>query len=355
MDIEKLVKVRNSKKAAHGGDVWSEDVKFDFSSNVNPLGPPKRVKEALSRGIGKIHHYPDINATELRSAISEYVGVKPGNITLGNGSTELIKNFCEVFIRGGNVVIPIPTFSEYEVYSRLYGAKLQYTSLELEEIIEAIDKDTGAVFLCNPNNPTGSLFDENEILMVVEAALDASALVFLDEAYIEFSDSRSFGSRVQGFENLFVLRSLTKFFSLAGLRVGYGVANKSLIRCMEKVRIPWNVNTLAQVAGIESLRDEKFIKTSRDFMKTEWDFLFDELSKFLKVERSHANFFLINLEGKIKALELKETLLEKGILIRDCSTFTGLDDNFIRVCIRKHETNVRLIEELKFLESLHAD
>lgn len=347
MDIKKLVKVGNSKKAAHGGDVWSRNVKFDFSSNVNPLGPSERVKEALSRGIGKIHHYPDINATELLAAISEYVGVKPENIIPGNGSTELIKNFCEVFIRGGNVVIPIPTFSEYEVYSQLYGAKLRYTSIESKKIIEAIDENTDAVFLCNPNNPTGSLFDENEILMVVEASLDASALVLLDEAYIEFSDGRSFGSRVQEFENLLVLRSLTKFFSLAGLRVGYGVANKNLISCMEKVRIPWNVNTLAQAAGIESLRDEKFIKTSVDFIKTERDFLFEELSKFLKVERSHANFFLIDLEGQIKAPELQERLLEKGILIRDCSTFTGLDDNFIRVCIRGHEETVRLIEELR--------
>jgi len=347
--IENIVpeEIRKSKKAVHGGDVWSQDVKFDFSSNVNPLGPPDRVKDALSRGIREIHHYPDINATELRAAISEYVGVKPENVTPGNGSTELIKNFCEVFTRGRNVVIPVPTFSEYEVYSQLYGRELQHTSLESEKIIEAIDGNTGAVFLCNPNNPTGSLLDENEILKVVEAALDASALVFLDEAYIEFTDSRSLCNRVQEFENLFVLRSLTKFFSLAGLRAGYGVANKGLISCMEKVRVPWNVNTLAQVAGIESLRDERFIKTSADFIKTERDFLFDVLSKFLKVKRSHANFFLIDLEGRIKAPELKERLLEKGILIRDCSTFTGLDDNFIRVCIKRREENVRLVEELR--------
>ncbi len=347
MDIEKLVNVGSSKKAAHGGDVWSQDVKIDFSSNVNPLGPPDRVKEALSRGIGTIHHYPDINATKLQAAISDYVGVGPENVTLGNGSTELIKNFCEVFVRGGNVVIPVPTFSEYEVWSHLYGAELQLVSFESKKIIKSIDENTSAVFLCNPNNPTGSLFDESEILMMLEAALDASALVFLDEAYIEFSDGESLCRRVCEFENLFVLRSLTKFFSLAGLRVGYGVANKRLITCMEKVRIPWNMNTLAQAAGIESLGDEAFIKTSRNFIKTEREFLFRELSKFLKVKRSHANFFLIDLEGKTRAPELKDTLLKKGILIRDCSTFTGLNDNFIRVCIRKHEENVRLIEELK--------
>lgn len=343
-----IEEIKKLKKAAHGGDVWSHDVEIDFSSNINPLGPPERVKEAISRGIEKIHHYPDINATELRSAISEYVSVETENVTLGNGSTELIKNFCEVFVNGGNVVIPIPTFSEYEVWSRLYGAELRYTSFESKKIIKSIDKDTCAVFLCNPNNPTGTLFDEKGILGVLEAALDASALVFLDEAYMEFTDATSFCSRVQEFKNLLVSRSLTKFFSLAGLRAGYAIANRDLIAYMEKVRVPWNVNTLAQIAGIESLKDKEFIKTSREFIQTERNFLFNELSKFLKVEKTHANFFLIDLEGKIKSSKLKEALLKKGILIRDCSTFTGLDDNFIRVCIRKHGENVRLIEELRF-------
>jgi threonine-phosphate decarboxylase len=339
-------KTQKIEKPPHGGDVWSKPVNIDFSSNVNPLGPPERVKEALTRAIEEIRHYPDINASKLKEAISGYVGTPPENITPGNGSTELIKNFCEVFVGAGNVVIPAPTFSEYEYFARLYGASVQSVPLDTKKIIDAIDKDADAVFLCNPNNPTGTIFDEDEILDVLNAANDASAFVFLDEAYIEFSDGKSFVSRVQEFENLFVSRSLTKFFSLAGLRVGYGVANKGLIDCMEKVRIPWNVNTLAQMAGIESLKDKKFIETSKEFIKKERDFLFNELSKFLKVEKTHANFFLIDLDGKIKSSQLKEALLEKGMLIRDCSTFTGLDDNFIRVCIRKHDENARLIEEL---------
>lgn len=347
MDIKKLVKVGECKKAAHGGDVWSHDVKIDFSSNVNPLGPPKRVKRVLKRGIENIYHYPDMDAVKLRSALSEYVGVELENVISGNGSTELIKNFCEVFIRGGNVVIPVPTFSEYEVYSVLYGAELRCVPLKTDAIVDAIDKDTSAVFLCNPNNPTGSLFSARDILAVVEAALDASTPMLLDEAYIEFSDGESICSRATEFENLFVLRSLTKFFSLAGLRIGYGIANKRLVACMEKVRVPWNLNTLAQAAGIESVYDKDFIKSSEEFIRTERGFLFCELSKFLKVEKSHANFFLICLDKKIKAGKLKEMLLRKGILIRDCSTFTGLDDNFIRVSIKKHEENVRLIDELK--------
>ncbi|MBU2559333.1 threonine-phosphate decarboxylase CobD [archaeon] len=335
------------KKPAHGGDVWSQEVETDFSSNVNPLGPPERVKEALIGAIDDIHHYPDIDAAELKAAISKYVGTSPENITLGNGSTELIKNFCEQFARGGNVVIPIPTFSEYEYFARLNGSEVRHALLETKKIIESIDRNTSAVFLCNPNNPTGTLFDEREIETLIKAALDASALVFLDEAYIEFSESKSFADRACEFENLVVLRSLTKFFSLAGLRIGYACAAKELIDAMERARVPWNVNTLAQVAGIESLKDTKFIDTSKEFIKKEREFMSSELSKFLKVEKTHANFFLIDLDGKITSGELKGRLLKKGMLVRDCSTFAGLDDNFIRVCIRRHDENAKLIEELR--------
>jgi threonine-phosphate decarboxylase len=336
-----------NKKPFHGGDVWAHDVKVDFSSNVNPLAPSDGVKDVIKKAINDIHHYPDIDAAELKEAISKYAGVPPENITLGNGSTELIKNFCEIFSRGGNAVIPEPTFSEYEYFSKLAGAKIKSTSLDSKKIIDSIDKDTKAVFLCNPNNPTGTLFDDDEILEIIGAAQDASALVFLDEAYIEFSEGKSFAVRAQDFENLLVLRSLTKFFSLAGLRVGYACAGKELIDSMEAARVPWNVNTLAQVAGIESLKDKKFIDASKEFIKKEREFMFCELSRFLKVKKTHANFFLIDLEGNIKSHELKGKMLGKGILIRDCSTFSGLDDNFVRVCIRKHDENQMLIEELK--------
>lgn len=335
------------KRPLHGGDIHSRDVEIDFSSNVNPLGPPKDVERVLKRGIEKIQDYPDINASELKKAIAKYIGTLPQNVTLGNGSSELIKNFCEVFVAEGNVVIPGPTFSEYEYFASVYGSEIMHTQLDTKKIIETTDSDTDAIFLCNPNNPTGTIFNENEIQEVVEAARDVSAVVLLDEAYVEFSDCESFADRTREFENLVVLRSLTKFFSLAGLRIGYGAASKGLTDCMEGVRVPWNINSMAQAASIESLKDIKFIETSKDFIKKERDFLYSELSKFLKVENTHANFFLIDLDGKIKSGELKEALLKKGILIRDCSTFTGLDDNLIRVCIRRHDENIRLIEELR--------
>ncbi len=335
------------KKPAHGGDIYSHEVEIDFSANVNPLGPPDGVKEVLIGAIEDIHHYPDIDATELKAAISNYVATPPENITLGNGSSELIKNFCEVFVGEGNAVIPGPTFSEYEYFASLYCNDIRHTPLDVRKIIDSIDKNTDAVFLCNPNNPTGTLYNEGEILEITRAALDASAFVLLDEAYIEFSEGESFAPRASEFENMVLLRSLTKFFSLAGLRIGFACANKDLIDDIEASRVPWNINSLAQVAGIEALKDTEFIESSKEFIKKEREFMSSELSGFLRIEKSYANFFLIDLEGKIKSGDLKEALLKKGILIRDASSFAGLDDNFIRACIRKHDENLKLIEELR--------
>lgn len=362
MKLEVREEIRKLKKAVHGGDVWifsrrrfcsakSSDVKIDFSSNINPLGPPKKAMKVVENSLWKCAYYPDSNAGELKKALSEYLGVSalPSNIIVGSGSTELIKNFCEAFInKGDEILIPQPTYSDYEVYAKLYGGRI--TFVPEKKILGAIDSKTRAVFLCNPNNPTGGAIEKYTLEKIIEKTQSCDSLVFLDEAYIEFTDQESFCSQIQDFENLFVLRSLTKFFALPGLRFGYGAANKKIIECLEKLRLPWNVNTLAQVAAVESIKDKKYTRESKKFMKRERDFLYRELSKIqkLKVFPSEANFFLIDLrKAGIKAPTAKKKLIEKGMLIRDCCSFRGLNEYFIRVCIRKREENLKLIKELK--------
>lgn len=372
MNIKK--EIRQSKKAVHGGDVWnyfqdsvssehelaSARVTIDFSSNINSMGPSKKAIEAIRQDLWKIPYYPDSSSKELKKALSRYLGTNARNITLGNGSTELIKNFCEVFLqKDSEAIIPEPTFSEYEVYSKLNGARIKHVHAKKEEgfvidhkrIIDEINNKTKVVFLCNPNNPTGKILEGRDIEKIIESAYDYDTLVFLDEAYIEFTDFESLCQKIEDFDNLFVLQSLTKFFSLAGLRVGYGIGNKKFIEYLEKVRIPWNVNILAQTAAIASINDKEFIDESKSFIKRERQFLFKELLKTgLKVYESQANFFLIDLrEAKIKAPEMKKRLVEKGMLIRDCCSFNGLDEYFIRVCVRKREENLRLLEELRHI------
>lgn len=367
MEADIRPEVRRLKKAIHGGDVWEffsdaslrEGGALDFSSNVNPLGPPKKALDAVKGSLDKLEFYPDPDSRELKRAVSEYLEVGVDHVTVGNGSTELIKNFLELVAKKGyNVVIPEPTFSEYGVCSRLYGARVKHVYAEGDEnfafvpekIIEEIDGETKVVFICNPNNPTGKTLKEKELEEIIESAYENDSFLFVDEAFIEFSSAKTLCHRIDEFDNLFVLRSITKFFSLPGLRVGYGIGGERLIDYLERIRIPWNVNLLGQIAAIESMRDRRYIEKTKTLIKRERDFLFEQLTNIdhLKTYDSDANFFLIDIRGtQIKAPEMKRRMIEKGVLIRDCGSFEGLDRYFIRVSVRKRDENLVLLEGLR--------
>jgi len=335
------------RKPVHGGESYLYPEAIDFSSNINPLGPSKKVIEAIKNNIENIAHYPS-KGEKLKKTIAEKFDLRQENIALGNGSSELIKNFCEAFLgKGDRVLISSPTFSEYEYFSRLRGAEVYHFNLPEEQELEAEilnRKGFKAVFLCHPNNPTSHIFKN------LEALLEKSrALIFVDEAYIEFSEADSFLGLVKNYDNLFILRSLTKFYSMAGIRIGYAVSGRENIENIEKHQPPWNINTLALEAARAALKDDSFIKESKEFFKREREFLFRKLSDVDNIEvfQSYANFFLIKVN--LPAAEAKEKLLRKGILVRDCSSF-GLE-NHIRICIRKRKENLRLLEALEELNA----
>jgi threonine-phosphate decarboxylase len=354
-------RIKKAKKAVHGGDAFRYGDVVDFSSNVNPFGPSKKAMAALRAAVRDIQVYPDPDARRLKEAIGDYLGVALESVTVGNGSTEVIKNFCEVFIRPGDrVLLPVPTFSEYRVYLDLYGAEVEEIplaggfGLPLDGIKEGME-GARALFLCNPNNPTGRLIPEEDLEEILGLAGKHGTLVFVDEAYIEFTEGKSLCRRAETSENLFVLRSLTKFFSLAALRVGFGVSSPGLIKYAEKVRIPWNVNALAIEAAVASLNDADFIEESRRKVKREREFLKRGLERLFEVVESDAHFFLVSLESKgIAAPELKAELLKKGILIRDCSSFESLDKTYFRVSIQRRGENRLLLKSLEdVLEARH--
>lgn len=344
------------KKAAHGGEVWRYFQKdfVDFSSNVNPLGPSERAMDAVRDALWKCAYYPDPDSRELKGAIGEYMELEEGNITVGNGSTELIKNFVEAFVRRGErIAILGPTFSEYEVFGRLYGAEISFHQAPREEEFRfddiQVEDGTRALFICNPNNPTGKALGRKRLEGLIEEAGDKECFVFLDEAYIEFTGLRSFCRMATECENLFVLRSLTKFFSLPGMRVGFGVGNEEMIDYLERLRIPWNINILAQTAAIESMKDTEYQGRVKRFIDEERAFFYRGMRGLgLETHASEANFYLTDLtKNGITAPELKGDLIKKNILIRDCSTFTGLDGRYMRTSVRTREENLRLFEELK--------
>ena len=357
--------IRNLGRVEHGGEVWKHlgnprEI-LDFSSNVNPLGAPPKILRVLRKSLRLIRHLPDDDSAAVKEAAAEYLGrpVKPSNIIVGNGSTELIHLFALTFVKKGEkCLIPIPTFGEYEAAVRKAGGQPRFLrlktstnfTLKISEILGRLKSERNkAVFLCNPNNPTGQVISKKELVGLLDETLDMGLMVFLDESYVEFSGGGSLVTLVNEYPNLFVLRSLTKTFGLMGLRIGYGVASKEVIEFMSKVRISWNVNVLAQIAAVAALKDRVHLEKARRIIYKERSFLFRGLWKVkgFNVLPTKANFFLIDVKKSgFNAPGLKEEMLKHRILIRDCSSIRGLNHHYIRISVKRHQENKKLLNAL---------
>ena len=368
--VENLVKdnIKKLKPCVHGGDILDAADKsglrreeiLDFSSNVNPLGPSEKALEAAKKSFKEIPTYPDSNCFKLRQAIaSHFTGINKNNVVIGNGSTELIYLFAEVFLKKGEIaLIPTPTFGEYESAVRKTGETAKFVQVDENFNVDAnaYSSEMAAakiVFLCNPNNPTSILIPNKTLTRIVERALEQNSLVFLDEDFLEFVENEkalSLISNIKRYPNLFILRSFTKIYGLTGLRVGYGIGNEEIINALSCAKIPWNVNCLAQAAAVAALKDEDHLRVTRELIKKEKTCLLTDLRKFrsFKVYPADANFFFIDIrKSGLTATELANKLLQQGILIRDCTSFRGLDQYYIRVAIKTRYENERLIEVLR--------
>ena len=359
--------VRQLKPCVHGGEVWDVAVEtgkslrdfVDFSSSVNPLGPSPKAFDALREGFGKLTFYPDSNSTALREAIACHYGLDKRNVIVGNGSTELIYLFAEVFLKQGDVaLVPSPSFGEYESAVRKAGGEPRFVSLDsgFHVDAEAFKREMcGAkvVYLCNPNNPTGLLIKHSNLVEIVEAALAEDVLVFLDEDFIEFVDDEATQSLIgdlKRFPNLFVLRTFTKFYGLTGLRVGFGLSDAGIIDVLSRVKMPWSVNSLGQAAAAAALLDKAHNVKTRAVIRSEREFLFNELTKLkgFRVYEADANYFFLDVRSSgFSASQLRQQMLKKGILVRDCSSFHGLDGFYVRVAVRTHEENKRLMDAFR--------
>lgn len=347
----------------HGG-IYSVDpslVKIDFSSNVNPLGVSKNVLSSIKKDLGSLSSsYPDPECNDLKKSLSDYLNIHCECINVGNGATEIIHNFARMFARK-KVIIPSPSFCEYELASRRMGASiflvpLQNLNLNADQIIEKA-KGSDAIFLCNPNNPTGLLYRKS--LKTIIERVDNSTKILVDECFIELvneSDRHTMIRNIGEFDNLIILRSLTKSFGLAGLRLGYSVSNSKLAKKLAAGRISWNVNGIAQRAGIVALTDLEHLTKARAVVKEERDFMYVNIRKKTQCfvpSKSDANYFLIRLtNNKYSSTEIRDSLLtQSGVLVRDCSTFSRMGSNYIRVAIKNHGENLILINALESIEN----
>jgi threonine-phosphate decarboxylase len=348
------------KPVVHGG-LLSKNTPLsgvlDFSSNVNPMGMPKKTKSILRKHIEKINDYPDIHSTKLITALSHHLNIPETNLLVGNGAIEIIYNFCNAFLsKNTPVLIPIPTFAEYEVASKLNNAKVLFyktmnLSNNLSQFISKIPKN-GCIFICNPNNPTGKLIPKKDLLKIIHISKKKNCLVFIDECFIELvpESNQSVVSNVTKFDNLIVLRSLTKSFGLAGIRIGYAASSKYIASILKKTKIPWSVNIMSQYAAIHSLNDKSHLSRTNFLIKKEYDFLKKNISKIKGFEfiDSSTNFILI--KTKQDSTKLQKKLLDKKILVRDCTNFPGLNNHFIRIAIRSHKDNLKLVNALEMLK-----
>ncbi|SMO73768.1 L-threonine O-3-phosphate decarboxylase [Melghirimyces algeriensis] len=365
------------ERYGHGGDRWtagemfarSADTFIDFSANINPLGPPDAVmrvlREALEdKGAPVLTRYPDPRARNLKRALAKRYGLSEECLMIGNGGAELI-DLVNAAVRPSRVGVMTPSFAEYEASARKRGQETVYLPTEEREGFqpepEALFKWVRTVdlaYLGHPNNPTGLTIPYRQLLAVAEEAAIAGTVLVIDEAFLDFvpdGQAHSLLSRLMDFPTTVLLRSMTKFYALPGLRLGWGVASPDWIRRIEAHQVSWSINGLAQLAGEAALTDQFFEKATHRWLSVERDFLMDGLQKLSGVRPipGEVNYFLLKLDSSVLegsagvSRRLQKALGERGILIRDCSTYPGLDDTYVRVAVRSRKENALLLQKLE--------
>lgn len=351
----------------HGGDIYQGGIRYDFSVNVNPLGLPSKVKEVLRASVDHWDRYPDPECRELTERLAEYHKAEKGRIVCGNGAADLIYRLvCR--IKPCQALLPSPTFSEYEQALRQAGCRNRFFCLKEEqdfsidvERMAGMLEEGEAVFLCNPNNPTGLALDAGQVKIMADACKRKHGLLILDECFCEFLDKPgdySFMERIKEYPEAVILRAFTKSYAMAGLRLGYAVCGD--IGLAGRLRLtgqPWGVSIPAQEAGAAALGESGYLEQARILVRKEREWMGKRLAGLgFKVFPSQANYLLFKDEEEHRHGYLWDGLRKKGILIRDCGNFNGLERKeggdgvrYYRVGIRSHEENERLLEAVSDL------
>lgn len=349
----------------HGGDIfaWARRIGLDpteiidFSASINPLGPPAMARRAFLKSYGDIACYPDVEVRELRDALARRHGVKPEEVLLGNGSTQLIYLLCRA-LRPRRGLVVSPAFSEYANALKLVDARVQAYflsaedgfTLSLEEFMKEWEESVDMVFLSNPNSATGQVIPRGHMQEMARLALKKRSFLVVDEAFMDFVESESIKDLIRENPYLIVLRSLTKYYSIPGLRLGYLLTHSQTAEVMAPHQEPWSVNGPAQKVALACLADATFSSKTARWLERERTFLLKGLAQVrgLHPYPSKVNFVLVGLDGiGITAPELRSHLLRKKILIRSCDSFSGLGSKYFRAAVRLRKNNARLIEGLE--------
>ena len=350
----------------HGGNIYEIARQFnlnpgeiiDFSAPINPLGISKRAERKMREGFSAVLHYPDPHSADLTQTLAQFHGLKEDQILAGAGSTEFIYAIPRI-LQPRRVLIMTPAFSEYE--NALEGSDCSIHFFEAKEedgfevsvegLLLTLTEGYDALYLGNPNNPTGILTEKKDLLKVLGKTEQEKIWLILDEAFIDFIEEESLKKEAASCSRLIILRSLTKFFALPGLRVGYIISNGEVIHKFSENKEPWTVNVLAQIVATESLKDRGYITRAREFIVRERDYLTHGLRSIpgLIPYPSMANYLFVQLHPSLdlSGAELRRKLIPHGILIRDCSSFHHIGPFFFRIAVRSRKENNALLKALR--------
>jgi threonine-phosphate decarboxylase len=338
----------------HGGYTGESEHIKDHSININPFKLPSEIRNLIYRKIDVLGNYPEVDGKKAAKLLADHIGLESKNMILGNGATELIYLFART-MKFSRALIVEPTFSEYRRAFKLAGTEVcrkyllnEKYEISIENLISLLDEDNyDVVVICRPNNPTGKGIEIETLKILINKLKERNIWLFLDESFIEFSDSESFLNNGD-LDKVFILHSMTKIYGVPGLRLGYGASNEE---CIEKLYVnkePWTLNTfaLSLLEEIETL--EAFGKNTKEQIKSQKNMVLGELVKFDEFEifETETNF----LFGKMKhntSIEFQKALLEKGYYIRTCEEFFGLDESFFRIAIRTESENKGLIKAIR--------
>ncbi len=337
------------KHYVHGGDIRTYGKVLDFSANINPLGIPTAVKKAASDAIEEAVHYPDPFCREIRSKIAERDGVSFENIICGNGAADIIFKLC-LAKRPKKAIINAPTFAEYEEALSLLDCEILIHTLDPEknfvlgeDYLEKLTPDVDIIFLCTPNNPTGRLIDRNLVEKIAKKCNENNIIFVLDECFLELCDDTSgFSYIINNNPNVVLLRAFTKSFGMPGLRFGYALcSNQSLMDEISKCGQPWSVSTVAQASAVAACDSTEWADRGRELIQTERPKLIEKMRKIgLTVWDGQANYLLFRADG---VSDLREKMVEKGVLIRSCGNYRSLSNEYYRIAVRTAEENEKCV------------
>ena len=358
----------------HGGDVYTNGLLkgrelIDYSSNINPLGVPSSFIDNIGEAVIALTRYPDIQYRDVLKSLKEYTDCPEEYFVLGNGAAEIIDL---VIACHKSLLIVVPSFVEYEIDAKKWGCSIEYSylkekinennpvnceydelSYDYEDIINKLQKVEGLI-LGNPNNPNGNIIDKAKFQKILEYCENNNKVIIIDEAFIEFTGEKqhSFTEEVKNYKCLFIIRALTKFFAMPGIRFGYGISsNSALIKNIKEKQDPWNINCFAEVAACHVLKDNEYIKKSKEWIREERPKFLKSLKNISFIDKvflTYGNYVLCKLNG-LASEKIYKLCLAQGFVIRRADNFRGLDKQYVRFAIKDRNSNEKFTTVLQEL------